>query len=57
MSCRPAVHDNLDVGVCEHARERGGIGRVVAERVDHLGAHPVGGVGSGTATWARHSRA
>ena len=41
------VHDHLDRGVGQHARERGGVGRIVVERVDDLGAHAVGRVGVG----------
>ena len=41
------VDHDLDVGVGEHARERLRVRRVVAERVDHLGAHAVGRVGVG----------
>ena len=35
------MHHDLDLGVGQHARERGRVGRVVRERIDHLGAHAV----------------
>ena len=41
------MHHHLHLRVGEHARERRGVGRVVAERVEHLGAHAVGCVGVG----------
>src|SRR5215217_1204762 len=40
MSWRPACTD-LDLRVGEHAGERPGVGRVIPQRVEHLGAHSV----------------
>ena len=38
------VHHDLDRRIGQHQGQRSGIGRVVSERVDHLGPHAVGRV-------------
>ncbi len=47
MSWRPACTSTSTVRVGEHARERLRVERLVAERVEHLGAHAVRRVGIG----------